>query len=364
MSVSEGMDVERVRSIAQQLISLSTKVDDVRSSGQGQVARLKGVWAGPDLEQFEDRWHNVLPRVSDAGQAMREFGRLLRAQADDQEDTSKDVGGRNPSRPPTVPPPYPPGRCEPGQSFLDRILDGIGKTVQSVLKGIEKAVDWFVDKIWTPFSNISLVADIIDLVRRASDNFKQWTDDLLKRGKSLLDDGLNVIKKWAPKILKWGESALPALKVLSKFGKAIPWVGAGVALWDMKGLAQDWWNGEINPHEFWNKGILGGGAAIAAFFPPIGTAISVGLTLEQLRHEHMPKMDGWLADKMGVDQKYVTWARVAAMSPFYPMALADLLPNKEFDLPGPSPKEMAESAWNSVKDAGGAIRDLNPLPWP
>lgn len=364
MSVTEGMDVERVRSIAQQMIGLSTKVDDVRSSGQGQVARLKGVWAGPDLEQFEDRWHNVLPRVHDAGQAMREFGRLLRAQADDQEETSKDGGSRQRTRPPHTPPPQPPGRCEPGNSLLDRILDRIGDTIEKVWKGFESAVDWFKDKIWTPFSNISIVADIVEGLRKVSDEFKKWTDDLLRQGKKILDGVGSAIEKWAPKLLKWGEQAMPFIKGLGKFGKIIPGVGVAFWAWDMKDLAVDWWNGEINPHDFWNKGVLGTASMVAGFFPGPGTLISGLLAAEQLRHQYMPQLDGWVADQLGIEQKYVTWTRVAATAPVSPLALADLLPNKHYDLPGPSPKEQVQAVWDGIRDAGDPFCDLNPLPWP
>ena len=71
MTVTDGMDVERVRSIAQQLLSQSTKIDDVRSSGEGQIGVLEGAWSGPDLEKFEDGWDSAMPQLDHAGQALR-----------------------------------------------------------------------------------------------------------------------------------------------------------------------------------------------------------------------------------------------------------------------------------------------------
>lgn len=49
------------------------------------------------------------------------------------------------------------------------------------------------------------------------------------------------------------------------------------------------------------------------------------------------------------------------MAPFY---MADLLPNENFDLPGPSPKELWDNGVDAVKDAGDTLANLNPLPWP
>ena len=56
MSVSEGMDVERVRSIAAQLGRSSERIRGVHGDGTGSMRVLDGVWAGPDLETFSRGW--------------------------------------------------------------------------------------------------------------------------------------------------------------------------------------------------------------------------------------------------------------------------------------------------------------------
>lgn len=355
MTVTDGMDVERVRSIAQQLLSQSTKIDDVRASGEGQIGVLEGAWSGPDLEKFEDGWDRAMPQLDHAGQALRDFGRELVRQANDQDKASDGVGGR------TGGPVVPPGKSGEGQSLLDRIIKGIGDGLSKVWQGVKGVVDWIKDNIWKPLGIPLILKDIWGSLREISAKFKQVTDDLLRQAGKWFDETF-------PKLLKWGEKLAPVGKFVGKmgkiFGKAIPGLGVGFWAWDMKDLVHDWWSGEINPADLWNKGILGTTAMVAGFFPPWGTLIAAGIGLEQLRHEYMPKMERALANKLGLPENSITTVRALAMAPFYPLGLADLLPNKDFDLPGPSPKEMFEGGVDAVKDAGDKLADLNPLPWP
>ncbi|WP_433954958.1 WXG100 family type VII secretion target [Janibacter indicus] len=359
MTVTDGMDVERVRSIAQQLLSQSTKIDDVRSSGEGQIGVLEGAWSGPDLKKFEDGWDSAMPQLDHAGQALRNFGRELARQANDQEKASDGVGGR------TGVPVVPPGKSGEGQSLLDRIVKGIGNALKGLWDAFSGAVDWVKDNIWTPLGIPLILKDIVEGLRKVADDFKKWTDDLVAKAGKWFDETF-------PKLLKWGEKLAPVGKFLAKFGKVfgkiIPGAGVFFWAWDMKDLVVDLWNGEVNPAELWNKGVLGTASMIAGFVPGWGTLISAAIAVEQLRHEYMPKMDGWIADKLGVPTEFVTGGRVALMSamnpvmaPFY---MADLLPNENFDLPGPSPKELWDNGVDAVKDAGDTLANLNPLPWP
>lgn len=351
MTVTEGMDVERVRSIAQQLLSQSTKIDDVRSAGDGQIRVLDQVWSGPDLEEFEDGWHEAMPVLHHAGAALRDFGRQLTRQANDQERTSEGGGGRRGG------PATPPGRTQEGQSTLDRILTGIGAGISKVWDAFEGAVDWIKENIWGPLGIPLLIKDIVDGLRKVSDDVKKWTDDLLKGAGKWFDETF-------PKLLKWGEKLAPVGKLLTKFGKIVPGLGVAFWAWDAKDLVHDAWEGEINPADFWNKGVLGTTAMVAGFIPPYGTLIAAGIGLEQLRHEYMPQLERKLATQLGLPENSITTVRALAMAPIYPLGLADLLPNKDLDLPGPSPKEMAQSTWDAAKDAGSDLADLNPLPWP
>lgn len=356
MTVTEGMDVERVRSIAQHLLSQSTKIDDIRSSGDGQIAVLDQVWSGPDLDKFEDGWHKAMPQLDHAGQALRDFGRDLVRQANDQDKASGGGGGGRRGGPI-----LPPGKTEEGQSLLDRILKGIGNGISKVWDGVEKVVDWVKDNIWTPLGIPLIIKDLVEGLRKVADDFKKWTDDLVKNAGKWFDETF-------PKLLKWGEKLAPVGKVLGKlgkvFGKIIPGAGVGFWAWDAKDLVEDWWNGEINPADAWNKGVLGTAGMVAGFFPGYGTLISAAIGLEQLRHEYVPQLERKLATTLGLPENSITTVRAIALAPIYPLGLADLLPDEHFDLPGPSPKEAAETTWNAVKDAGGNLADLNPLPWP
>lgn len=359
MTVTDGMDVERVRSIAQQLLSQSTKIDDVRTSGEGQIGVLEGAWSGPDLEKFQDGWDSAMPQLDHAGQALRDFGRELARQANDQDKASGGGGGGKGG------PVVPPGKSGEGQSLLDRIVKGIGNALKGLWDAFSGAVDWVKDNIWTPLGIPLILKDIVEGLRKVADDFKRWTDDLLKKAGKWFDETF-------PKLLKWGEKLAPVGKFLAKFGKVFGKIipGAGVAfwLWDMKDLAQDLWNGEINPAELWNKGVLGTISMVAGFFPGVGTLVSAVVALEQLRHEYAPKIDGWVEDKLGLPDGSVTAIRVATTIALVPQAaplvLMDLLPNKNFDIPGPSPKELWDNGVDAVKDAGDTLADLNPLPWP
>ena len=92
MTVTDGMDVERVRSIAQQLLSQSTKIDDVRTSGEGQISVLEGAWSGPDLEKFQDGWDSAMPQLDHAG-ADGEVDTCDQAQPDQRYRPDETVGG-------------------------------------------------------------------------------------------------------------------------------------------------------------------------------------------------------------------------------------------------------------------------------
>lgn len=93
MSLDSGMDVERVRSIAQQLLAQGAKIGDVASTGRGQLGVLDGAWKGSDVEDFSGRWGGAEKAAHEASQGLRSYAELLIRQADDQQQASDGVGG-------------------------------------------------------------------------------------------------------------------------------------------------------------------------------------------------------------------------------------------------------------------------------
>lgn len=352
-TVSEGMDVAKVRHVAASMIGLSGRMDDVKGRGKAQAATLQQAWEGPDLEKFTERWHDALPAITHAGQALRDFGRDLHHQADQQVTASDGAGAGPGGRPrvPTIPPcPFPP--LPPGaRRVFERIWEGLKDSAKKVLEGIGK----ILDGISAVFNNALvkaglLVNDLIEGLKKVSDDFVKWADDLAKKAGSL-------ISRWAPKLIDLGESVLPVVKFLGKFAKAIPVLGVVAAVWDAKDVFVDLWNGKVNWHDVWNKIVLGGGSAVAGFFPGPGTLISVALTLEQMRYEHMPKLYDW-AESKGIPKVFVP-----GLTP-----LPDFIPDKDFDIPGPAPKEIFGDMWDQIRSGQlePPIIGIPPgtLPWP
>lgn len=93
MTVEQGMDVERIRSIAQQLMSQGDKITAVASTGRAQMRVLDGAWEGADLQDFGGRWETAETTAQGAGESVRRFGELMALQADQQQDASDGVGG-------------------------------------------------------------------------------------------------------------------------------------------------------------------------------------------------------------------------------------------------------------------------------
>lgn len=94
MAVDSGMDVERVRSIAQQLLAQGSKIGDVATTGRSQLSVLDGSWRGPDLEQFSGQWGGAERAAQSASEAVRSFGERMVQQADDQQAASDGAGGQ------------------------------------------------------------------------------------------------------------------------------------------------------------------------------------------------------------------------------------------------------------------------------
>ena len=196
MSVAEGMDTGRARSVAGTLRSQSSVLGDIAARGSSMMGLLEDVWQGQDVEQFAREWSSARPQLDRAEQLVRDMGEELTRQADDQ-DRASDGEGFGPGEPriPTIPklPDLPQLPKLPRLPSFPDIFGAIG----DFLKGA-----------W-------------DFLRSFAYSIPAFFSDLL----GWADEAFNALKnlKW----LKW--LSLP-LKLL---GKVTPFVGAILGLWDM-----------------------------------------------------------------------------------------------------------------------------------
>lgn len=93
MGVSEGMDVERVRSVATQLGRSGERLRGVLGQGSGSLRVLDAVWSGPDLEEFRRGWDAGAGSLESAAVALADLQRDLLRQADDQDRAAAAGGG-------------------------------------------------------------------------------------------------------------------------------------------------------------------------------------------------------------------------------------------------------------------------------
>lgn len=94
MSLSEGMDLVRVREVAGQIRTSAQTVGDVRQQGDGQLTVLREAWSGTDLEHFDKGWTSQSPALERMAEALRQAADDLLEQAEQQESAS---GGGGPA---------------------------------------------------------------------------------------------------------------------------------------------------------------------------------------------------------------------------------------------------------------------------
>lgn len=92
MSVSEGMDVARIRDIARRLQTEAERITTVAQTGHQSLSTLVGAWEGGDSERFVGDWEVAGRRCQEAAQSLHTFGSALIAQADDQHEGSSGSG--------------------------------------------------------------------------------------------------------------------------------------------------------------------------------------------------------------------------------------------------------------------------------
>lgn len=307
-TVSHGMDVARVREIATQVQGLAGRVDDVRTKGTAQIGTLEGAWSGPDVEALTDEWEAMTPTISGAAQRLRQSASDMRRDADEQERASQGDSGWGPTD--IKPLPVGPGTA----SIIDRITDAITAIATMVADGIRAVVDTIRDIMRNPAVAIPLlIKSIIGELKKYWDEFADFFEKFPEK---------------FPKLAGFFSKAAPVLKFLARFAKALPVVGVVAWIADVWGVGEDLWNGELNLRDVWSKVVLGGVAAIAAFFPGVGTIVSIVAVLEQLRFDFEGLLWSPLDQAFGNNPVYQHIKNVINMLqvPFWSPGVADLLP--------------------------------------
>lgn len=93
MSVTEGMDTARVRSVAEQLVASAGQIGSVAMEGSGAMWRLAECWDGADRDHFAQQWQSAGRRLQEAEDSVRLFGERLRDQVSAQDETSRAPAG-------------------------------------------------------------------------------------------------------------------------------------------------------------------------------------------------------------------------------------------------------------------------------
>lgn len=93
MSVTEGMDVARVRASARSIIAEAGRFGQSRTESRRVASRLVDVWRGPDSQDFQQGWRSTDRKLEAVEESLRAFAREALRQADGQERVSEDLGG-------------------------------------------------------------------------------------------------------------------------------------------------------------------------------------------------------------------------------------------------------------------------------
>lgn len=93
MSVTEGMDVERVRASARAITQEAGRIGQGRVDGRRVAVRLADLWQGPDSQSFQRSWRSSERSLELVEESLRAFSREAVRQADGQQRVSEDLGG-------------------------------------------------------------------------------------------------------------------------------------------------------------------------------------------------------------------------------------------------------------------------------
>lgn len=218
MSVSEGMDVERVRAIAAQLGSSSERIRGVRGEGTGSMRVLDKAWSGADVGGFSSGWDSGASSLESAATALSVLQKDLLRQAEDQERTSGGGGSGGGGG----------GARDPGE-VLDDLFgdlfggdgdddDGGGWSLPNPVEGLRDAWDRGTDAVeeawdWGVERSRDLVDWGVDRGREGVEWVGDRVDDLVDVATGLWNDevvarwdaGLEALQRLGPSIVNFGE---------------------------------------------------------------------------------------------------------------------------------------------------------------
>jgi uncharacterized protein YukE len=69
----EGMDVDEVTSIWNQMNNLLSQLDQVCTTMPGLVSQLEGAWKGPDAQMFASQWPGHQTQLTTAAAGLRDM---------------------------------------------------------------------------------------------------------------------------------------------------------------------------------------------------------------------------------------------------------------------------------------------------
>lgn len=206
MSLAEGMDVARVRQIADSLGRNGEQLREVRGVGTASMSVLAVTWEGADVEVFADRWGRSAGQLETAAQALREAQTELLRQADAQESASDGAGGSGGSSGSGAEPfagvtVTATATAERGWSLPDP-LGELQDAWDGLTDGVDDAWDWMGDRADDAWSGITegagdawdWLGDRADDARDAAVDF--WEDEVVSRWEA----GLAGLERLGPSI--------------------------------------------------------------------------------------------------------------------------------------------------------------------
>lgn len=155
MTVEQGMDTDRARSVSDGLTAQGHALDTLAVQGSAMMQVLEGAWGGPDSEHFSTQWSAARPAIDRAAQSVTDMGRELLRQAEQQDLASarSEFGPTPPPMPkdgepvplPDVPtgpfPPFPP--LPPMPDIFDTIKEIVGGVIDTLRSWWFGAGAWF-----------------------------------------------------------------------------------------------------------------------------------------------------------------------------------------------------------------------------
>ena len=159
MTVTDGMDTARARTIADHLKNEGAALAGVGMQGGVLMKTLKDVWSGPDVEDFAREWEAARPAIARSSNHLTDAGHELTRQADEQDRTSDADGAPGPAEggsrrghpfvtgAPQLPPLIPGFRSSDPGRVWDTVKD-VWDTVTSPVFGfVQTVVDEAISKL-------------------------------------------------------------------------------------------------------------------------------------------------------------------------------------------------------------------------